>query len=99
MKGERKRGVVRRSKGWHIYDSESGESSYSFTGRILEGRHTRPYVKRAEGHHTRLQVGIFLRNETMGGGYPTERENSYMGLSITGGIRPNWEGLGGQPGI
>ena len=45
MKGERKRGVVRRSKGWHIYDSESGESSYSFTGRILEGRHTRPYVK------------------------------------------------------
>ena len=44
MKGERKRGVVRRSKGWHIYDSESGESSYSFTGRILEGRHTRPYV-------------------------------------------------------
>ena len=34
-----------------------------------------------------------------GGGYPTERENSYMGLSITGGIRPNWEGLGDQPGI
>ena len=23
MKGERERGVVRRSKGWHIYDSES----------------------------------------------------------------------------
>ena len=100
MKGERERGVVRRSKGWHIYDSESGESSYSFTGRILEGRHTCPYVKR----EWRVIIPVyksafFCTQRNKGGGYPTERENSYMGLSITGGIRPNWEGLGDQPSI
>ena len=101
MKGERKRGVVRRSKGWHIYDRKSEESSYSFTGRILEGRHTRPYVKRERRVITPVYKSAFFyaTKQWGGGGYPTERENSYMGLSITGGIRPNGEGLGDQPGI
>ena len=90
---------MRRSKGWHIYDSESGESSYSFTGRILEGRHTRPYVKRERRVITPVYKSAFFNATKRWGGYPTERENSYMGLSIAGGIRPNWEGLGDQPGI
>ena len=68
MKEERKRGVVRRSKGWHIYDSESGESSYSFTGRILEGRHTRPYVKRERRVITPVYKSAFFLTQRNDGG-------------------------------
>ena len=60
--------MVRRSKGWHIYDSESGESSYSFTGRILESRHTCPYVKREWRVIIPVYKSAFLYTTKQGGG-------------------------------
>ena len=83
-----------------------------FTIVKVESRHTRSQVgywrvvilvhtSRESGgsSHPSTNRHFFYATKQRGGGYPTERENSYMGLSITGGIRPNWEGLGGQPGI